>query len=424
MEHIKLPTGEKLWQSQLPNGLSVFVLPKPGFRRTYAVISTHYGSIDSQFRREGEQVLSVPPGIAHFLEHKLFEEEEGSVFDRFADLGASVNAFTSSTQTSYLFSTTENWQEALIQLIEFVNKPYLTDENVEKEKGIIEQELRMYADHPQRRVYSALLEGLYQRNPIRLDIGGTVESVREITKEQLYDCYYTFYQPGNMALAIAGDVEPKEAHSLIAEHYPEWSHYSGPVERFFPTEPKEVAKDWSEEEMAISRPQYLLGFKHDPIWRGEEILRQQLIMAIAWRLITARSSQHFNELYDKELVSDSFGASFSCHPQFAYSVIGTDTDDPERLHDELTRIIHELRREKLCPTELDRLKRSLYGGHLASYDSFEYAANRVISNHFNQIPSARFLPLLSSITAEQVTAVFTDLLDWNRSSVSILRVKG
>lgn len=424
MEQIRLPAGERLFSCKLANGLSVFVFPKPGFLRTYAVLSANYGSIDSRFRRGNGTIIEAPPGIAHFLEHKLFEEEQGSVFDNFAALGASVNAFTTNTQTSYLFSTIRGWSDALVQLISFVNRPFFTHENVAKEKGIIGQELRMYDDHPQHRVLSALLENIYHENPVRLDIGGTVESVWQITEKKLFDCYYTFYQPANMALAIAGDVQPERALSVIEDHYPPWAHYNGPVERIYPDEPGTVVRAWSEQEMGISRSHYLLGFKHDPIWRGEEILRQQLIMSLAWRLITSRSSHWYNKLYDNNLVSDSFGASFTCHSQFAHSVIGCETDDPDRLHEELREIIEGLRQRRICATDVERLKRQLYGGHLASYDSFEYAANRFTSQYFNQIPFDSFLKLLGSITPGQVGEAFADHLDWERSSVSILRARG
>ncbi len=421
MEQIKLPTGEKLFRSVLASGLTVMIFPKPGFLRTYAVLSANYGSIDSRFRRENGPISRVPAGIAHFLEHKLFEEDQGSVFDRFAALGASVNAFTSNTQTSYLFSTIESWPLALQELMQFVNRPFFTEENVAKEKGIIEQELRMYADHPQHRVLAALLENMYHVNPVRLDIGGTVESVWQITKEELFDCYYSFYQPANMALAVAGDVEPEAVVALVKEHYPVWEHYNGSIERIYPAEPPGVAKDWSEEQFDISRPHYLLGFKHEPIWRGEEMLHQQLIMSLAWRLITSRSSHFYNRLYDENVVTDSFGASFTCHPQFAYSVIGSETDDPERLHAELKGIIAQLQQEAICATDVERLKRQLYGGHLASYDSFEYAANRFVSQQFNAIPVDSFLKLLSSVTPAQVSEALVEQLDWARSSVSILR---
>lgn len=421
MEQIKLPTGERLFRGQLANGLAVFILPKPQFLRTYAVLSTNYGSIDSQFETPNRGLVEVPPGIAHFLEHKLFAEEDGNAFDRFAQWGSSVNAFTSYTQTSYLFSTIEGWQEALIELIRFVNSPYLTEENVEKEKGIIEQELRMYEDYPDNRVHSTLLENLYHANPVRIDIGGTVESVRAITVEALLNCYHTFYQPNNMALAVVGDVDPWETLGLIREKYPTWKHYQGSIKRVYPKEPAKVVNPWDEEPLNITRPRYLLGFKHEPMWQGEELLRQQIVMSLVWRLVAGRSSQYFGELYESNLVNDSFGASFNSSPQFAYSVVGSETDEPERLHEELTRIIRQLQTEPLSPTDIERLKRQLYGGHIAAHDSFEYIANRLVSHYFNQTPYHKFLALVQGVTVKEVQTALNDELHWDRSSVSILR---
>lgn len=421
MEQIKIPTGEIVFRERLANGLMVIVLPKPDFLRTYGVLSTRYGSLDSKFKLAGQEVIEVPPGIAHFLEHKLFEEEEGSVFERFAAWGASVNAFTSYSQTSYLFSTTDNWEQCLTTLIEFVNSPHLTEENVEKEKGIIEQELMMYEDHPNHRIHTQLLESLYHENPVRLDIGGTVESVRQITVEDLLDCYHTFYQPSNMALAVVGDVDPKYTIELVKSYYPEWPKKQTEIERLFPEEPREVVQDWVEGELNISRPRYLLGFKHQPRWEGEELVRQQIIMSIALKLIAGRSSSFYEDLYERDLVSDSFGASFSAHPHYAHSVIGSETSDPQALHGELTKIIDRLKQGEVQAEDVERIKRQLHGQYLSSLDSFEYTANRMVSHYFNGTSWHTYLDLLHSVTASDVQRAITEELDWDYSSVSILR---
>lgn len=421
MEQIKVPTGEALFAERLPNGLMVFVLPKTGFLRKYAVLSTNYGSLDSKFRVPDEGVIKVPAGIAHFLEHKLFEEEDGNAFDRFAQFGASANAFTSYTQTSYLFSTVENWKEALAYLITFVNNPYLTEENVEKEKGIIEQEIRMYQDHPDRKLHSNLLTNLYHNNPLRIDIGGTVESVNAITVDLLWKCYNTFYQPSNMALFVVGDVDVDECFRIVRDNYRNWNQPNEDfIERFYPPEPETVLNHWVEDHLDISRPRYLLGFKNKPQWEGLDLLRQQITMGIVWRLIVGRSSQIYEELYNKNLVNDSFGASFSSSPQYAYSVVGSETDHPEKLHEELTQIITKLQKQSISETDVERLKRQMYGGHVAAFDSLEYVANRYISHYFAETPFHKFLPTLQSITAEDVSQALNDSLDLEYSTVSIL----
>ncbi|NMB19811.1 MAG: insulinase family protein [Firmicutes bacterium] len=421
MQQTKIPTKETLYCKELSNGLTCFILPKKGFLRTYGVLSTNYGSLDSRFQVPGAEIVDVPAGIAHFLEHKLFEEEHGNVFGRFAQWGASVNAFTSYTQTSYLFSTTENWQDCLTLLMEFVHSPYLTEENVEKEKGIIVQELQMYADHPGHRIYTLLLENMYHEHPIRLDIGGTVESVMNTTVEDLLRCYHTFYQPGNMALAIVGDVDPVESLSLIEEKYPSWDKEQVQIERLYPSEPADVRNAWVEETLQISQPRYLLGFKHEPVWQGVDLLRQQIIMSLGMRLIAGRSSTSYGELYEADLITDSFGASFNADPRYAYSVIGSETRDPEALHAKLTTIIDGLKKNQVAETDVERLKRHIYGSHLASYESFEYTANRFISHHFRGTPYHNYLDLLASVTAADVQQALIEQLNWDRSTITILR---
>lgn len=421
MEKIKTPTGDTVYSKRLPNGLSCFVFPRKQFLRTYGMLSTNYGSIDLRFGVSGGDCVDVPAGIAHFLEHKLFEEEGGSVFSRYAEWGASVNAFTSYTQTSYLFSTTENWEDCLRLLIEFVNSPHLTDENVEKEKGIIIQELQMYADYPSHRIHSLLLENLYSEHPVRLDIGGTAESVQRTTVADLMRCYNTFYQPGNMALAVVGDVDPAQTLQMIEDNYPVWEQSTGPIERFDPPEPRQVKAARVEEELPVSRPRYLLGFKHEPVWQGEDLLRQQIVMSLGMRLIAGRSSASYERLYAEDLITDSFSAYFSADPRFAYSAMGSETRDPDALHHALSGIINELKTARVSSCDVERLKRQFYGAHLASYDSFEYTANRLISNYFRGIPSDSFLEVLQSVTADEVQAALAEHLDWERSTTVVIR---
>lgn len=421
MEKIKTPTGEVLYTGYLPNGLHYGILPKPGFVKKYAVLSTNYGSLDSKFEVPGEGVVEVPDGIAHFLEHKLFEEEEGNVFDRFAGWGASVNAFTSYTQTAYLFSTVDHVYEALGQLIDFVMHPYLTEENVEKEKGIIVQELRMYEDHPDRRLHKNLLNALYHKNPIRLDIGGTPESVNSTTVEWLMKCYRTFYTASNMALFVAGDVDPDQVLQVVQSNFPGWNESPSPVgERHYPEEPDHVHQDWVEDCLSISRPRCAIGFKNTPIADGPDNLRRQLTMGVVWRLIAGRSSPHYERLYNSGLIDDSFGASFSSTPLYSYSLVTSQTDDPRKFAEEIKGIIKEVQAGPISEADVERLKRTLYGGYIASFDSLEYVANNYIAHYFNGTPYFDFLGVLQSITADDVQQAANEFLDLERAAVSIL----
>ena len=230
---------DRVMHTRLDNGLGVFVMPKPGFHKRYAVFSTHYGSIDNRFRRpDRPDVIEVPDGIAHFLEHQLFEDESGHVFNAFADLGASVNVYTSHTMTSYLFSTTDNFPQAFQRLLDFVQKPHFTPAGVEKEVGIIEQEIQMYQDQPRHRLVMNLLQALYHVHPVRIDIAGTPESIRAITAETLYTCYDTFYHPSNMAVFVVGDVDPDAVLMQVRDDMAARDYtFREPVERLFEREP-------------------------------------------------------------------------------------------------------------------------------------------------------------------------------------------
>lgn len=421
MERIKTPTGEELFTGYLPNGLHYAILPKPGFVKKYAILSTNYGSLDSKFEVPGEGVVEVPDGIAHFLEHKLFEEEEGNVFDRFAEWGASVNAFTSYTQTAYLFSTVDHVYEALGQLVNFVMHPYLTEENVEKEKGIIVQELRMYDDHPERRLHKNLLNALYHKHPIRIDIGGTPESVNSVTVDWLLKCYRTFYQASNMALFVAGDVDPEQVLQVVQENFPNWNGAAQPLgRRFYPEEPISVHQEWVEDRLAISRPRCAMGFKNTPVEDGYENLRRQLAMGIVWRLVAARSSPYFERLYNEGLIDDSFDASFSSTPQYSYSLVTSETDDPERFVEEMKEIVQEVQKGPISEADVERLKRQLYGSFIAAFDSLEYVANSYIIHYFNKTPYLKYLNVLQSLTVDDVQQAANDYLDLGKVSVSIL----
>jgi predicted Zn-dependent peptidase len=262
----------------MDNGLHVYVLPKPGFQKTYATFATKYGSVDNHFRVEGQQSVKVPDGIAHFLEHKMFEEPEGDIFATFSSNGASANAFTSFDQTVYLFSATERIQENLTTLVNFVQHPYFTDENVEKEKGIIGQEINMYEDNPDWRSYFGLIEALYKVHPVHIDIAGTIQSISTITKETLYSCYEAFYHPSNMILFVVGGVDPAEVIELVRNNQAKKDYKpQGEIERIFDDEPTTVAEPRHEVKLAVSLPKLLFGFKEAEVGlTGEALLRHDL----------------------------------------------------------------------------------------------------------------------------------------------------
>ena len=420
MQQIRSVMEKALFQETLSNGLRVNVMKKPGFQKKYAIFAVQYGSFDSQFEVEGKGIVHVPDGIAHFLEHKLFEEKEGHVFERFAQFGANVNAFTSYTMTSYLFSTTEYFLEALAELLRFVQTPYLTKENVEKEKGIIEQELRMYADHPARRIYSNLLSGLYHKHPIVIDVGGTVDSIQKITVDLLLECYRLFYQPKNMVLFVIGDVDSAQIINLVREHTANWQYQEKEIKRIYPKEPPTIARPFIEQKLHVSRPRYYLGFKDSSRQAGKELLKQQFAMHMIWRKIAAKSSLVYERLYNSGLIDDSFGASFQAAPQYAFSIVGGETDQPKKLDETLRKAIINIQKEQLNTDDVDRMKRYVLGNYLASFNSLEYIANSFVSHLFNGTNFLDIPEVINDLTVDDVNQFLIEGLNLERTAVSLL----
>ncbi|HHV55714.1 MAG TPA: insulinase family protein [Firmicutes bacterium] len=418
---------EKVYGRRLENGCQLFVWPKRGFTKKFAVFSTHYGSIDSHFIPPGaSEVVHVPDGIAHFLEHKMFEEEEGSVFDRFARLGASANAYTNYTNTTYLFSCTDRFEENLRILIDFVLHPYFTDENVEKEKGIIAQELQMYRDMPDQRVYRNLLEALYQVHPVRLEIGGTVESIQKITKEQLYTCYNTFYHPSNMVLVAVGDVDPEATLDLaeqeIMSRRPE---FKGDIRRVYPDEPPAVKEKRREERMPAAHPIFYLGIKDvETGKKGEELVRREIAMDLLLHLLFGRSSDLFAALYEEGLINDDFGAGYAATPSYAHVIAGGETPDPSRLEERIWQGIEERRRRGVEAEELERVKRRFLGQASAQFDSVEFIANAFSSLYFRGVHLLSYRDLIPEVGLDDVGELLEKVLRPEMAAVSIIWPSG
>jgi predicted Zn-dependent peptidase len=414
--------NETLYYEQLPNGLKVYVLPKPGFQKTYATFSTKYGSVDNHFQVQGKPEVQVPDGIAHFLEHKMFEEPTGDIFATFASQGASANAYTSFDRTVYLFSATEHIHENLTTLLNFVQNPYFTDANVEKEKGIIGQEIKMYQDHADWRSYFGLIEAMYHHHPVHIDIAGTVESISQITKETLYDCYYTFYHPSNMILFVVGGVEPESILHLVRENQAA-KHYDpqGSIRRYFPKEPLEVKEKRRVTRLPVSLPKCLFGFKEPPLQQeGKALLQRELEMKLVLDIVFSQSSSLYQTLYDEQLISDNFGHEYNIVNDQAFSVIGGDTKDPDLLLGRVKEELSKLERNGLDAETFERTRKKKVGGFLRMLNSPESLANEFTKYQFKGIDLFDILPIYESITLEDVNRRFREHFDWSRSAVSIV----
>lgn len=415
--------NETLYVEKLPNGLTVYLLPKPGFQKTYATFSTKYGSIDNHFQVEGKDAVKVPDGIAHFLEHKMFEEPEGDVFAKFASRGASANAFTSFDRTVYLFSATEHFQENIATLIDFVQNPYFTDANVEKEKGIIGQEINMYRDHPDWRAYFGLIEAMYQVHPVHIDIAGTVESIAKIDKETLYECYHTFYHPENMMVFIVGGIDPDSVMELIRSNQAgKTFRPQGEIKRFFQEEPESVRQKERVSELPVSLPKCLIGFKEQPSGlTGHELLKRELSSKVMLDALFSPSSDLYQQLYDETLITDSFGHEYNLSSDYAFSVIGGDTPDPEQLLVRIREGIGKAVQAGIRPESFERSRRKKLGGFLRMLNSPESMANEFTKYAFKDIDLFDILPVYEELTLEDINGRLREHFSEERQSVSIVK---
>ena len=397
---------EEVYYEKLQNGLDVYFMPKRGFMKKYAILATDYGSNDLEFVPIGEdKKIRVNEGIAHFLEHKMFEQPDGGdAFDKFSKLGVNANAFTNFTMTAYLFSATENFYESLEHLIDYVQTPYFTDENVEKEKGIIAQEIKMYNDDPDWNVYFNCLKAMYVNYPARIDIAGTVDSIYKITKEELYKCYNTFYNPGNMALFVVGDLDVEKVIDVTkkSNNY-KVDRLSKSIERFYPEEPEGVKEKEVIEKFPISMPMFNIGFKDSNVGlKGKELLRKEIVTDILVGMLFKKGSKLYEDLYMQGLINENFGAGFSSQVDYAFSIIAGDSKEPKKVKEIILDYIEKSKKEGLSKEEFERTKKKKIGSFIKCFDSINFIGNSFISYVFKDINLLDYLDIIKDITFEEV----------------------
>ncbi len=397
---------EEVYYEKLQNGLDVYFMPKRGFMKKYAILATNYGSNDLEFVPIGEdKKIRVNEGIAHFLEHKMFEQPDGGdAFDKFSKLGVNANAFTNFTMTAYLFSATENFYESLEHLIDYVQTPYFTDENVEKEKGIIAQEIKMYNDDPDWNVYFNCLKAMYVNYPARIDIAGTVDSIYKITKEELYKCYNTFYNPGNMALFVVGDLDVEKVIDVTkkSNNY-KVDKLSKSIERFYPEEPEGVKEKEVIEKFPISMPMFNIGFKDSNVGlKGKELLRKEIVTDILVGMLFKKGSKLYEDLYMQGLINENFGAGFSSQVDYAFSIIAGDSKEPKKVKEIILDYIEKSKKEGLSKEEFERTKKKKIGSFIKFFDSINFIGNSFISYVFKDINLLDYLDIIKDITFEEV----------------------
>ncbi len=415
---------EKVFAYTLYPGLELFILPKKGYNKKYASFATKFGSIDSKFKLRGgeEKNLEVPDGVAHFLEHKLFEEERGNVFDEFSRLGASANAYTNFTMTNYLFSTADNFEECFDLLIDFVQNPFFNEESVEKEKGIIEQEILMYQDNPNWRLFFNLLGALYNHHPVRKDIAGTVESIKMIDKNVLYKCYETFYHPSNMALFVVGDLDPEKIKERVVKNLEEKNYsFMGEIERIYPEEPLQVKERIVKDKMEVSQHLLNLGFKDREVgFAGRKLFKKELVTDLLLEIILGRSSELYDRLYEEGLINESFGASFVAEKDYSYVIMGGETPDPDRLYSSLLTGIKEYQEKGIDGEDFKRQQRRILGEFLRNFNSLEFIANNFLAYYFRGINFFDYVEVLLEIKEEEVMERLKELFQEDFHACSII----
>lgn len=412
---------EKLYIEKLENGLTVMIVPKKGIQKKYIIWGTNYGSNDSTFIVPGEtEVTEVPKGVAHFLEHKMFEQENGkNSLDVLTTLGVNANAYTTNNHTAYLYECTDNFYEALDEFMDYVQHPYFTDENVEKEKGIIGQEIMMYDDYPDWKVYLNALEAMYHKNPVKLDITGTIETISKIDKDILYKCYNTFYNPSNMAMVISGDFEPEELLEEIKKRLiPNESN--GEIKRIFEEEPAEIVKEKVEQNMEVSRPLYTIGIKDVPADEKEKV-RKHISIEILLNMLIGASSELYKKLYDMGNSYSVPGIEYEFDKNYAHILITGQSNNPEELYEMFKEEVKKFIDKGINEKDFERTKKMIYGEYIKEYNDVTDISRMFLADYFKGINSFEYLEEIVTINVEYLKEVLKNVFNVKNMILSVVK---
>lgn len=415
-------TGEVMYTGTHESGLGIYIVPKKEYSGTYAIFGTRYGSVDSDFIVPGEtEVTSVPDGIAHYLEHKMFDQPDGSnVFDKFSKYGGNANAFTSFNITAYLFSCTSNFKENLATLLDYVQSPHYTDETVAKEQGIIGQEIRMYDDNPGWQLFFNYINCLYNSHPVKKEIAGTVESISHITADYLYKCYNTFYNLSNMSLVIVGNVNVDDVVKVICDGIKNNNPFTEPIKRVNPKEEKAVASHYSEKHMAISSPMFMLGFKDNDVnLNSEGLLKKNIEISILMRMLFGKSSALYKKLYDMNLINSTFSTDYTMQTDYGFTSIEGESKDPQKVYEI---ILEALEAENdLNEEDFERTKKAIWGKYIRSHNDIEDYACTFIQLLFMGIDYFDYYNVYKTVTFESVQKRFKEHFRREFSALSVIK---
>ncbi len=389
---------EKAYIEKLENGMTVIIIPKNTTNKKYVIWGVNFGSIDNHFKVNGEEIY-IPDGVAHFLEHKMFEQENSTnSLDKLMALGIDANAYTTNDHTAYLFECTEHFYEGLDELMNYVQNPYFTDENVEKEKGIISQEIRMYDDDPGWQLYMSILDCLYKENPIKIDIAGTVDSIKEINKDTLYKCYNTFYAPNNMTLVVCGDFEPKDILEQIKCRITKNS-LDEKIERIYPTSNEKINKKNIEREMNVSMPLFAIGFK-DIKGMNDEIIKKHIAIEILLNMLVGESSNLYKELYDAGTLLEEPDMDYEFSKQYAHVVISGQSERPDDVYNKLKDEIEKYIKNGLDSKHFERIKKKVYGDYVVEYNNIADISRMFLSDYMKSISPFDYIEQYNQVSKE------------------------
>lgn len=415
MERVNFPRlAETCYFERLENGLPIYVAVKPEFEKSYAFFATSYGGMDMRFQLDGKWE-DTPAGVAHYLEHKMFDMPDGNALMQLSASGASPNAFTSSALTAYHFECTRHFESNLRLLLTFVSTPYFTQESVNKEQGIIGQEIGMIEDNPGWQLFHLLLEGLYDHHPLRVSVAGSQESISHITAETLEHCHRAFYHPGNMVLCIAGDVDPEQVSAIARMVLPAQAREQAAKDHGAP-ETMNAAHFHLSRAMEVSTSDFLLGFKAEPHEAGKNALRMELIGELAGELFCGTSSAVYQKLYDEGLINKTFGVGYDNYPGAAFLLMGGETDNPSKVVDLLLEEGERIRQQGISDEAFLRCKRACYGSRVRSLNSFEHCCVQLAKGEFKGYHYYHFPEVFDSITKDDVEQFLNRVLTKERAA--------
>ena len=417
-----LTIKEKIYIEKLENGLTIMLVPKETTNKKYAIWGTHFGSIDNHFiiPTTGEEVY-VPDGVAHFLEHKMFEQENGkNSLDILMALGVDANAYTTNNHTAYLFETTEHFMEAFDELMNYVQHPYFTDENVEKEKGIIGQEIGMYDDDPGWQLYMNALDCMYNKNTIKIDTAGTVESISKIDPDVLYKCYNTFYHPSNMVMVVCGNFMPEEMLQEIKNRLIN-KPKQAEIKRIYPVEDEQLHIAYKEKNMEVSKPIFMIGFK-DKIVPEDKRVKRHIAIEILLNMLVGKSSPLYQKLYEEGILLSTPDTEYEFSGEYAHVLASGQSNEPKKVQEELLKEIRK-QKENFNIEQFERIKKKVYGDYVIEYNNVADISKMLLSDYFKGINSLDYIEQYKSVTEEFTKQILQEVFDEKKCILSVIKTK-